>query len=109
AADNVTISEPAAGTLRIDLNGATFDAGSTAAATGLTYQNAGSPGTSTFATIDIGAANAVTVLTASLGGGDDRLALGLANAAGGVRSVAIDGQAGTDAVTLNATTLGAGG
>src|SRR5262245_33655137 len=39
AADNVTISEPVAGTLRIDLNGATFDAGSTTAATGLTYQN----------------------------------------------------------------------
>src|SRR5436309_1847934 len=101
AADSVTVSEPAAGTLRIDLNGATFDAGSTAVATGLTYQNSGGPGTSTFATVDISAANAITVLTANLGGLDDTLALGMTNAAGGVRSVVIDGQAGNDTVTLN--------
>src|SRR5262249_39641755 len=62
AADNVTISEPTAGTLKIDLNGATFDTGSTTA-TGLTYAVADNPVASTFATLDISTTNAITTLT----------------------------------------------
>jgi len=80
AVDNVTVSEPVAGTLRIDLNGATFAAGSST--TGVTYQNAGSPTTSTFATINIAAANAVSTLTATLGAMDDVLSVAIVNAVG---------------------------
>src|SRR5262245_24852676 len=64
AGDNITISEVTTGVLRIDLNGATFDAGSTTAATGLTYEVADDPGNSTFALIDISSANAITSLSA---------------------------------------------
>src|SRR3954468_24192537 len=64
ATANVTISEVSANDLRINLNGATFDGSSTAAAGGLTYQNAGSPTTSTFADLNIATLNAITLLTA---------------------------------------------
>jgi hypothetical protein len=66
ATPSVAIREQSATQLRIDLNGATFDPGSTTAATGLTYQVAGAPGASTFALIDISAANNITTLTTGL-------------------------------------------
>src|SRR5262245_7328997 len=62
AVDNVTITESPPGTMVIDLGGATFEPGSTAAATGLVYQNPGSLGTSGFATINAAAVNAITTL-----------------------------------------------
>jgi FG-GAP-like repeat len=107
ASDNVTISEPVAGTLRIDLNGDTFDAGSTAAATGLTYETAGDPANSTFATIDIGTASNITDIVIDLGAQDDILAIGFTNASGGISGqLSIDAGAGAnDAVTLNALSL----
>ncbi len=108
--DNVTISEPVVGTLKIDLNGAVFAGTSTASASGLTYQNAGSPTTSSFATVDISAASKITALTLNTGANSDTITFGIAtNAAGGVGSVSIDGGAGTDALTINATRLGNGG
>ena len=91
AVDNVTISEPSPNVLRIDLNGATFDPASAPAATGLAYQNAGSPATSTFATVDISTANAIANLGAFLTGPDDAVTLGLSNAVGGgVGSVSLE-------------------
>ena len=57
-------------TLKIDLGTGTFNGTSTTAATGLTYQNAGSPTTSQFATIDISLANNVSSLAATLPGDD---------------------------------------
>src|SRR5262249_55400611 len=85
-------------TLTIDLNGATFAAGSTTAS-GLTYQKAGDPANSTFATIDISSANAITSLSANLGDNDDTLAIGFSR---GVGDVNLDGQNGNDTFTLNA-------
>ena len=69
----IVISEPTASgnLLEIDLGaGNVFAAGSTTAATGLTYQNAGSPTTSQYATIDISTANTISVLQATLPGDD---------------------------------------
>src|SRR5262249_42231796 len=100
--DNVTISELTTGTLTIDLNGATFDAGSTTAASGLNYEVAGDPANSTFATVDISSANAITSLSANLGDNDDTLAIGFSQ---GVGDVSLDGQNGNDTITLNALTL----
>src|SRR5262245_61567318 len=54
---------------------------------GLTYENAGSPGTSHFATLDISPANNITALQATLFG--DALTLGvIVNATGGLGNVA---------------------
>ena len=83
----VSISEPAPGQLEIYLGANTFDPTSTAAAPGLTYEIAGSPGTSHFADIDIGQANNITTLQATLPG--DTLTLGvIADASGGLGNVA---------------------
>ena len=83
----VSISEPATGQLEIDLGASTFDPTSTAAAAGLTYEIAGSPATSHFADIDIGQANNITTLAATLPG--DTLTLGgIADASGGLANVA---------------------
>jgi Domain of unknown function DUF11/Domain of unknown function (DUF4214) len=100
--DNVTISELAGNMLRIDLNGALFDPGSST--TNITYNN-GTPGNSSIATIDISTTNAITTLTANLGAMDDALSLALTNANGGVGNVSIDAGAGADAVSLGAVTL----
>jgi hypothetical protein len=82
----VTVSEPTPGQLRIDLGANTFDATSTAQATGLTYQN-DAPDDSHFAILDISQANDITALQATLAG--DALNLGvIANAAGGLGEVA---------------------
>jgi len=106
AADDITISELAGNLLRIQLNnGATFAASSTAAAAGLTYQVAGNPALSTFATIDISTANAITTLTANLGDNADTLTFGLTNANGGVGNVTINGEADNDTVNLNTLTI----
>ena len=68
ATPDVTISEIGSNQLQINLNGNTFAAGSTGTAGGLTYQNAGSPTTSTFATVNITSANQIANLLASLPG-----------------------------------------
>ncbi|WP_157369863.1 beta strand repeat-containing protein [Zavarzinella formosa] len=106
--DNVTVTEPTAGTLKINLNGAFFDAGSST--TGVTYENAGSPATSTFATIDISAVNNVSSFTLNTGANDDTISFGIgSNSAGGVGQVSIDGGAGTDNLTITTTNLVAAG
>ena len=72
----VTISEPSssANLLKIDLGASNFfDAGSTPASTGLSYQF-GSPATSHYATIDISETDNITSLMATLPG--DALTLG---------------------------------
>ena len=65
ATPTIIISEPSPNVslLKIDLgSGKVFASGSTTSATGLTYQNAGSPTTSQFATIDISLTNNVSAL-----------------------------------------------
>src|SRR5262249_26872059 len=63
-----------------------FDSSSAASAPGLTYQNAGSPATSHFATIDIHQRGAVAMLKAQLP--KDLLTLGtITDAAGGVSAI----------------------
>src|SRR5262245_61132190 len=49
----ITISEPKDNTLLIDLGSSTFDGSSTSAASGLAYENAGTPATSHTVTVDI--------------------------------------------------------
>src|SRR5262245_20269566 len=102
----VSISEPAPNQLQIDLGAQTFDPTSTAQAPGLTYENAGSPGTSHFATLDIGQANNIPTFKATLSG--DALTLGvIANASGGLGNVAAS--AGVITVTgLDTSHAGAG-
>jgi hypothetical protein len=83
----VSIAEPAPGQLEIDLGASTFAPASTAAAPGLTYEVNGSPATSHSADIDIGQANNVTTVQATLPG--DTLNLGvIADASGGLANVA---------------------
>src|SRR5262245_66180821 len=83
----VTVSEPAPGQLQVDLGANTFDPASTAQAPGLTYEIAGSPGASHYATLDISRANTIATLEAALDG--DGLTLGvIANASGGLGGVA---------------------
>jgi hypothetical protein len=102
----VTVSETTPGQLRIDLGANTFDATSTAQATGLTYQN-GAPGASHFATVDISQANDIATLQAALDG--DGLTLGVnVNASGGLGSVAASAAAITVA-GLDTAHAGAGG
>ena len=96
---SIAIPEPTPGVsrLKIDLGaGYVFATGSTTAATGLTYQNAGSPTTSEYATIDISTAGNVSSLVATLPG--DYLTLGqIRDTNGGAGS--ISASAGTIEVT----------
>ena len=86
----ITISETSSSSnlLKIDLgSGSTFKSTSTTGVTGLTYQNAGSPTTSQYATIDISLLNNVTSLAATLPG--DGLTLGpIYDTKGGLDSIA---------------------
>ncbi len=87
ATPNVTISEVAANDLRINLNGQNFDATSSPAAGALSYPS-GNPATSTFADINITAANQISTLFANLSG--DFLSLGsINNTNGGVSNLSI--------------------
>ena len=97
-ADTVTISQPTTTTLQIILN-APFDP--TSSTTGVTYSNG-----NTVATITTASANAITTLTADLGDMNDSLSLSLPNTNRAIGSVAIDGQAGFDTVTISGVTLG---
>src|SRR5579884_1194890 len=82
-ADNVTISELSATQLQINLNGNTFAAASTVAASGLTYSVPGNPTASTSAVVDISKANNITTLSSTLTG--DFLSLGpVSDANGGI-------------------------
>src|SRR5262249_52871571 len=103
----VTISEPAPGQLHIDLGANTFDPTSTARAPGLTYEVAGAPGASHFATLDMSRANNIPTLEAALPG--DALTLGvIANGTGGLGGVAASAGAITVA-GLDTSHAGAGG
>ena len=105
--DDVDIAEIVAGTLRIQLNGgAMFDAGSTAAATGLNYENANDPANSTFADIDISQASAIQTLTANLGSGNDSLTVGTSSNSG-IDSLDLNGDGGADSIDTSG--LAAGG
>jgi len=83
----VLVSEVTQGMLKIDLGtGQTFASSSTGTATGLTYQNAGSPSTSQYATIDISAANNILAFQAALAG--DIFNIGpIEDTAGGLGSI----------------------
>jgi hypothetical protein len=107
AADNVVVTEPLAGTLRIDVGLAGFDATSSTVA-GVTYEVPGDPAASTFVLVDISAAGNVTTFTVDTGAGIDTIDFSISNAAGGVGAVVIDGGADADTLTVGATTLGAG-
>lgn len=72
--DTVTVSTPAANTLRIHLNGRGFDPSSSVA--NVTYEYAGLPAASTYADISIPAASSITTLTIHLGTGTDTLSFG---------------------------------
>ena len=88
ATPQVTISEQTPNQLRIDLGSDTFNGASTAQATGLSYENAGSPATSTFATVDISQPDNISTLQASLPG--TTVTLGpISDAAGGLDNVAV--------------------
>ena len=85
----VVISEPSpnVSVLKIDLGpGYAFSGSSTAAASGLTYQNAGSPTTSEYALIDISLTGNVSQLEATMPG--DQLTLGpIRDLLGGVGAI----------------------
>ena len=99
----ISISEPTPNLSLLKINlgtGHHFASGSTTSATGLTYQNAGSPTTSQYATIDISLTNNVSSLVAALPG--DGLTLGpIRDLDAGVGS--ITASAGTIEVTGIAT------
>jgi len=104
AADDIAVTETTTNapgdTVRIDLNGDNFDAGSTAAAAGLTYFDAGGaptadPTTAVAAEIEVSAAIS---LDADTGADSDQLLLGPITQV--LASVTIDGGAGTDQVEL---------
>jgi sugar lactone lactonase YvrE len=88
ATPQVTISEQTPNQLRIDLGSNTFDGSSTVQATGLSYENAGSPATSHSATVDISLSYQIATLQAALP--VSTVTLGpIADAAGGLGNVAI--------------------
>ncbi len=88
ATPSITISEVAANMLQINLNGNTFAAGSTAAASGLTYSIAGNPTASSSATVNITSANQISTLLATLPG--DFVSLGpIADTNGGLGNLNI--------------------
>jgi sugar lactone lactonase YvrE len=83
ATPTVTISEPTANLLRIDLGtGNHFDPTSTGAAMGLTYSS-GTPAASQFATVDLGRPDNVRTLAADLAG-DTLLIGGIMDTLGGL-------------------------
>ena len=85
----ITISETSSSSNLLEINlgsGFSFNSTSTTGVTGLTYQNAGSPGTSQYATINIAVANNLSSLAATLPG--DGLTLGpIYDSAGGLDSI----------------------
>jgi sugar lactone lactonase YvrE len=96
ATPTVTISEPTANLLKIDLGaGNHFDASSTGAAMGLAYSS-GTPATSQSATVDIGRADNVPNLAADLAG-DTLVVSAIMDALGGLGN--ITASAGTIRVT----------
>jgi hypothetical protein len=85
----VATFEPTPNLLRIDLGSKTFDGSSTSTATGLTYENAGSPATSHFATVDPSQPNNIATLQAALPGATVTLGP-IADAAGGLGNVEVN-------------------
>ena len=102
AADNVTLFQPAADVLVIDLNGATFAAGSTPAGGNLAY----APGL-TSATISGLSGNSVARIDVDLGGGNDLVAVAL-NLAGNtdIGDIVVLDNVGNDTVTLGVVAIG---
>ena len=115
ATPTITVSEPTptVNQLKIDLgSGKFFASGSTTSATGLAYQNAGSPTTSQYATIDISPLNNVSLLQATLPGDgltlgpirDTYAGVGAVNAsAGTIEVIGIDTRSARGSVDLRAT------
>jgi sugar lactone lactonase YvrE len=107
ATPTVVVSEPVPGvnTLEINLGASyTFAAGSTTSATGLTYQNAGSPTSSQYATIDTSLADNIISLAVALPG--DGLTLGpIQDPAGGLGGI-IASAAAIEAAGINTTIVG---
>lgn len=99
SADNVSLTQPNAQTLKIDLNGVSFGPLSDPAATGLTYEVPGQPTRSTWATVDLTAAGAVPNLSLNTGDGDDWVQL-VALSSPNLVNLQIAGQGGYDTVTL---------
>lgn len=100
----ITAAESDTTTLRIGLGAAVFDATSSTSATGLTYENPGSPTTSHFATIDLAAANNVSSLTTDLAG--DILIFGrIGNSANGLTSLT----ASAGSITMSGNTVSTNG
>ena len=96
----ITISEPSPNVsqLKIDLGpGQVFAGTSTGSATGLAYQNAGSPATSEYATVNMSPTNNISALAATLPG--DGLTLGPIN----------DLQGGPGSITVSAATIAVAG
>ena len=102
AADNVTLFQPAADVLVIDLNGATFAAGSTPAGGNLAY----APGL-TSARISGLSGNSVARIDVDLGGGNDLVAVAL-NLAGNtdIGDIVVLDNVGNDTVTLGVVAIG---
>src|SRR5262249_32611893 len=107
--DNVVISEPTPGRLRIDLGTATL-AATSSTAFGLTYEIPGSPATSHFADVNIAAVNAVSALSINLGAGSDGLTVGdLANAARGITNITVTDSVGSNTlIDLKSISLSGG-
>ncbi len=89
ATPTVTVSEPTANMLKIDLGtGHRFDSSSTPSAMGLTYSVAGNPAASQSATVNLSRAGNVSNLQTDLAG--DTLVLGpIADASGGLANVGL--------------------
>ena len=104
----VTVSEVAANDLRINLNGNFFAAGSSTGSL-LTYQNAGSPTTSSFVDVNISAANTISSLTTNLPG--DLLDLGsIMDTNAGLGGFSFSGTGGTTQIAgTSITTAGSAG
>ncbi len=102
AADNVTLLQPAADVLVIDLNGATFAAGSTPAGGNLAY----APGLFS-ARISGLSGNSVARIDVNLGGGDDLVSMTL-DLAGNtdIGDIVVLDNVGNDTVTLGVVAIG---
>ncbi|MBM83982.1 MAG: hypothetical protein CMJ78_25790 [Planctomycetaceae bacterium] len=105
-ADDISISETTPGVLRIQLNGAMFNAASTNAATGLTYETANDPANSSFADINVSTASAITTLDVDLGALDDMLTVATQSNSG-IDALDLSGDGGSD--TIDVSGLAGGG
>jgi Ca2+-binding RTX toxin-like protein len=104
--DTISVTQPSANVLRVNLNGAFFGSGSAPSATGLTYSSPGNPTLSTFAEIDISALGAISDLNVNTGTLDDVISLSYTSA--NVGNVQVSGEDGTDLILLPGNLISAG-